>query len=205
MSIQKNDSRQWFLRIAGGTVFGPVPLKSLVVWAEQGRIVPGNEVSPDRENWVKAETIPELEMKWFVDDGAGKTVGPFNRLAAESFLKSGKAPAGAKIVETPSPAAEPETPQKPTLPVSDASAETRKNAPKLPVSDASPATAKPDEIPVATVAARPASKSPSSPSNNNDRSGGVGIRLLAMMTPNIPPAKSDRKQKKRVAFLSWAM
>jgi hypothetical protein len=114
MSIQKNDSRQWFLRIAGGStvdpfswlsrifggnVFGPVPMKNLITWAEQGRIVPGNEVSTDRKNWVRAETIPELEMKWFVDDGAGKTVGPFNRLAAESFLKSGKASAQAKILE----------------------------------------------------------------------------------------------------------
>jgi hypothetical protein len=197
MSKPKNDSLQWFLRIAGGTVFGPVPLKSLVVWAEQGRIVPGNEVSPDRENWVKAETIPELEMKWFVDDGAGKTVGPFNRLAAESFLKSGKAPAGARIVETPSPAAEPETPQKPTLPVSDASAETRKNAPKLPVSDASPATAKPDEIPVATVAARPASKSPSSLESERDELRAQIQELKTQMENFRANSEKDARQRER--------
>lgn len=99
MANDKTDQRQWFLRIATGTVFGPVPTKGLVVWAEQGRVVPGNEVSTDRESWVSADTVPELEMTWHVEDGAGKVVGPFNRIAAESFLKSGKAPPGARLVE----------------------------------------------------------------------------------------------------------
>ena len=98
MANEKNDStQQWFLRIAGGSVFGPVSTKGLVVWAEQGRIVPGNEVSNNRETWLPAETVPELEMTWYVNAGA-KTEGPFNRIAAESFLKSGKAPAGAKLI-----------------------------------------------------------------------------------------------------------
>jgi len=108
MANEKNDSTQWFLRIAGGTVFGPVSTKGLIVWAEQGRIVPGNEVSTDRENWMPAETVPELEMHWYVNAGA-KTEGPFNRTAAESFLKSGKAPAGARLIHakdvTPEPLA----------------------------------------------------------------------------------------------------
>jgi uncharacterized coiled-coil DUF342 family protein len=99
MSNEKNESSQWFLRIAGGTVFGPVSTKGLIVWAEQGRIVPGNEVSNDRETWLPAETVPELEMNWHVKAGA-KTEGPFNRIAAESFLRSGKAPPGATLVET---------------------------------------------------------------------------------------------------------
>ena len=97
MANEKNDTHQWFLRIAGGTVFGPVSTKGLIVWAEQGRIVPGNEVSNDRETWVASETVPELEMNWYVNAGA-KTEGPFNRIAAESFLKSGKAPNGAKLI-----------------------------------------------------------------------------------------------------------
>jgi len=98
MSNEKNDSNQWFLRIAGGTVFGPVSTKGLIVWAEQGRIVPGNEVSNDRETWIPSETVPELEMNWYVKAGS-KTEGPFNRTAAESFLRSGKAPPDASLVE----------------------------------------------------------------------------------------------------------
>ncbi|MEI8241667.1 MAG: hypothetical protein WCI17_00220 [bacterium] len=98
MANEKVDLNQWFLRIAGGTVFGPVSTKGLIVWAEQGRIVPGNEVSNDRETWISAETVPELEMDWYVNAGA-KTEGPFNRNAAETFLKSGKAPSGAKLIQ----------------------------------------------------------------------------------------------------------
>ena len=97
MATEKSDSNQWFLRIANGTVFGPVSTKGLIVWAEQGRIVPGNEVSNDRETWIPAETVTELEMNWYVNAGS-KTEGPFNRTAAESFLKSGKAPSGAKLI-----------------------------------------------------------------------------------------------------------
>jgi len=100
MGNEKNDSRQWFLRIAGGTVFGPVSTKGLIVWAEQGRVVPGNEISEDRESWMPAEQIPELEMTWYVEDGTGKTVGPFNRVAAEAFLKNGKAPPGARLADS---------------------------------------------------------------------------------------------------------
>jgi chromosome segregation ATPase len=99
MSTEKTDHRQWFLRITGGTVFGPVPTRGLILWAEQGRVVPGNEVSTDRENWISAADVPELEMRWFVEDADGKRIGPFNRAAADSFLKSGKAPEGARLVE----------------------------------------------------------------------------------------------------------
>lgn len=97
MANEKNAATQWFLRISGGTVFGPVSTKGLIVWAEQGRVVPGNELSSDRETWVPAESVAELEMHWYVQAGT-KTEGPFNRTAAESFLKSGKAPAGAKLL-----------------------------------------------------------------------------------------------------------
>ena len=99
MANEINDSNQWFLRIANGSVFGPVSTKGLIIWAEQGRIVPGNEVSKDRTLWLPAESVPDLEMNWYVNAGA-KTEGPFNRTAAESFLKSGKAPAGARLINS---------------------------------------------------------------------------------------------------------
>ncbi len=114
MSNEKPDSQQWFLRIAEGTVFGPRTIKELVTWAEHGRIVPGNQVSTDRTSWVPAENVPELGMHWLVDVGGGKTVGPFNRTAAENILKSGKAPAGAKIVDAARPTPSDDAP--PTAP-----------------------------------------------------------------------------------------
>jgi len=95
---EKEDARQWFLRINGETVFGPVSTEGLVVWAEQGRILPGHEVSTDRKKWVQAVSVALLDMRWFVDDGEGELRGPLNRLAAEALLKSGKVPEGSQLV-----------------------------------------------------------------------------------------------------------
>ena len=92
------DSRQWFLRTGGESIFGPVSTQGLIVWAEQGRILPGHEVSNDRKKWVQAISVGLLDMRWFVDDGEGELRGPLNRLAAEALLKSGKVPEGAQIV-----------------------------------------------------------------------------------------------------------
>jgi len=93
----KDDGRQWFLRTGGETVFGPVSTQGLVVWAEQGRILPGHEVSTDRKKWIQAVSVDILNMKWFVDDG-GELRGPLNRLAAEALIKSGKVAEGAQLV-----------------------------------------------------------------------------------------------------------
>lgn len=94
----KEDTRQWFLRINGETVFGPVSTQGLIVWAEQGRVLPGHEVSTDRKKWVQAVSVDLLDMKWFVDDGGGELRGPLNRLAAEALIKSGKVADGAQLV-----------------------------------------------------------------------------------------------------------
>ena len=101
MSDKQNenaDSSQWFLRTGGESIFGPVSTQGLIVWAEQGRILPGHEVSNDRKKWMQAISVEVLDMRWFVDDGEGELRGPLNRLAAEALIKSGKVPAGAQIV-----------------------------------------------------------------------------------------------------------
>lgn len=101
MSDKQNveeDTRQWFLRINGETVFGPVSTEGLIVWAEQGRILPGHEISVDRKHWKQAVTEPLLDMRWFVDDGESDLRGPLNRQAAEALLKSGKVAKGAQLV-----------------------------------------------------------------------------------------------------------
>jgi len=119
MSDKQNenaDSRQWFLRTGGESVFGPVSTQGLIVWAEQGRILPGHEVSNDRKKWIQAISVELLDMRWFVDDGEGELRGPLNRSAAEALIKSGKVPEGAQIVsaddvETPAaPEKEPAAP-----------------------------------------------------------------------------------------------
>lgn len=93
-----DDTRQWFLRVSGETIFGPVTTQGLILWAEQGRVLPGHEVSEDRKRWVSAITLEFLDMRWYVDEGDGELRGPFNRLAAEVLIESGKFLEGAHLV-----------------------------------------------------------------------------------------------------------
>lgn len=98
MSNNQEDNRQWFLRTANSTIFGPVATQAFVLWAEQGRILPGHEVSTDRKKWQLAESVPELNISWYIIDSAGNLRGPLNRAIAEKILQSDKAPVGAKLI-----------------------------------------------------------------------------------------------------------
>ncbi len=107
----QNQTEQWFLRTSGDTVFGPVTPEGLVVWAEQGRVLPGHDVSTDRKKWVPAVSLDFLKMQWYVDNGDGDLRGPLNRAAAEALVKSGKVSEQAHIisaeeVDLPEPAEE---------------------------------------------------------------------------------------------------
>ncbi len=94
----QNQTEQWFLRTSGDTVFGPVTPEGLVVWAEQGRVLPGHDVSTDRKKWVPAVSLDFLKMQWYVDNGDGDLRGPLNRAAAEALIKSGKVSDQAHII-----------------------------------------------------------------------------------------------------------
>ena len=77
----------WFLRIDDRSVFGPVALPKLREWAQQGRVAPGNELSTDRQRWVPAETLPELEMVWDVELDDGTYFGPLNIHALRDLVE----------------------------------------------------------------------------------------------------------------------
>ena len=80
---------EWYLK-AGEELFGPESEEQLLDWAKMGRIMPGQEVSTDLETWQKVENVPFLDMRFSIDIGDGKPRGPFNRVAAESLLASGR-------------------------------------------------------------------------------------------------------------------
>ena len=98
MTEEENDTRTWFLRISSGVVFGPVPTKALRLWAEQGRVQPGNEISPDRSNWIPAQSLDELDIVWYLEDSQGNLTGPFNKKAAEKLIADGRVGDGTSIV-----------------------------------------------------------------------------------------------------------
>ena len=109
-------SNQWYLRTQDET-FGPESKARLLEWARMGRIQPGQEISSDGETWTPATEVPFLDMRWSIDIGDGRPRGPFNKMAAQALLSSGRLPPGSRIVEvrppfeTPSSASETGTPE----------------------------------------------------------------------------------------------
>ena len=96
MCAMSDNAKEWFVRTEDGRVYGPADVASLVVWAKDGRIEPSGFVSRDRLNWVPAQLMPELEMKWLVETEPGKVFGPFNRALVVSLFSRGAVPADAK-------------------------------------------------------------------------------------------------------------
>lgn len=95
-------AEQWFLRTDDCSVYGPVTIAVMRDWAAQSRVAPGDEVSPDGENWVRAETVPDLKMEWMAELSDGSSYGPFNVLAVPNLYKNGSIPAGASLLHTAS-------------------------------------------------------------------------------------------------------
>lgn len=79
----------WYLRIDDGSVFGPVETETLRLWAQQGRVAPGNAISVDRTNWYPAKEFEGLEMQWLAELSNGTTYGPLNIRALEELISTG--------------------------------------------------------------------------------------------------------------------
>ena len=102
-------NNQWYLRTQDET-FGPESKARLLEWARLGRIQPGQEISSDGETWTPATEVPFLDMRWSIDIGDGRPRGPFNKMAAQALLSSGRLPPGSRIVEVRPPFETPNPP-----------------------------------------------------------------------------------------------
>ena len=98
MADARSDTRNWFLRISSGTIFGPVSTQGLATWAAQGRVLAGNEISTDRKQWQSAESLPELDISWYIEDGEGVLTGPFHRSVAEKIIATGTGQGDSSII-----------------------------------------------------------------------------------------------------------
>jgi hypothetical protein len=92
-----NMEEKWYVRSEDGSVYGPADRKTLVAWAEEGRINATGFVSRDRKSWIPAQLMDELAMKWVVEAEPGQFFGPFNRAFLVKLHKAGAVPGGAKI------------------------------------------------------------------------------------------------------------
>ena len=82
-------SPSWYVKIEDGSTYGPVVLDELRVWAETGRVAPGQLISQDRQEWIFAENLPELGMEWRIEVKNGAMYGPVNIEAVRSLVEDG--------------------------------------------------------------------------------------------------------------------
>lgn len=77
----------WYLRKSDQAVYGPVELATLRRWAADGRVLPDDQVSRDRQEWTPAPDLPDLGMDWFVDLHNGTRYGPLHLLAMSELVR----------------------------------------------------------------------------------------------------------------------
>ena len=90
--------KNWFLRKNDGSEYGPVSLADLLRWSAQCRLIAGNAVSSDREEWTPVESMPELMMDWIAHRADGKEYGPFALEAVKELSAHNVLPADAILV-----------------------------------------------------------------------------------------------------------
>ena len=100
--MAQEDTRRWLLRNSGAGISNTnIPTLMLVEWARRGIIKPGCELSADGNTWVPAETLPELELSWYILAPGKPPYGPVAREAAERFIAEGHFPREAVLSQDP--------------------------------------------------------------------------------------------------------
>ena len=97
MDSQNRDAKEWYYRTEDGHRYGPATKASLAEWAKEGRILPSGFVSKNQNEWIPAQLMPELELKWVIETEPGKFSGPYHRDFLSRLSSSGAIPAGVKI------------------------------------------------------------------------------------------------------------
>ena len=99
MHSKTNRTASYHLRTPDGTVYGPVDIVALCIWATDARVIPGGELSDCEGIWFPVETIPELRLNWSVEFSDGTIYGPLNLLAIRVLASENSIPMGARLSE----------------------------------------------------------------------------------------------------------
>lgn len=89
-NVSKHDD--WFVMMNNGTIFGPINTIGLSHWAEEGRVMPDDEVSTDRTNWIRACELEALGMDTMLELPDGTFKGPYNPKAIDGLAREGTIP-----------------------------------------------------------------------------------------------------------------
>ena len=91
------DRELFYVKTEDGSEYGPATLDRLIAWAGEGRIEPTSRISSDRENWILAPLVPELDMRWIVEVEVGQYCGPFNRAVVSELIDQGQLSPEARV------------------------------------------------------------------------------------------------------------
>ena len=94
-----NKVSAYYLRTPDGTVYGPVDIVTLCIWATDARVIPGCELSEKQDVWFPVEKITELRLNWSVQFSDGAVYGPLNLLAIRVLAEENSIPAGVRLSE----------------------------------------------------------------------------------------------------------
>ena len=83
---------EWhLLKAADREVHGPVSLEQLQGWASEAKIAPMDKVSSDnRQSWVRAPMVRELQMDWLIEMPDNYLYGPTSVGTLQEFLATGE-------------------------------------------------------------------------------------------------------------------
>ncbi|MEG2465523.1 MAG: hypothetical protein RSB14_05845 [Kiritimatiellia bacterium] len=96
------DTRRWSLRNPSAEISNNnIPTAMLVQWASQGIVKPGYTLSTDGISWVPAETLPELNMTWYILAPERPPYGPITQVAAEKFIAEALFPRNSVLSQNP--------------------------------------------------------------------------------------------------------
>jgi hypothetical protein len=83
---------EWFvLKSADKEVFGPTSLETLRGWASEAKISPLDKLSSDdKQSWVRAPMVAELQMDWLIEMSDNYLYGPTNVGTIQEFMATGE-------------------------------------------------------------------------------------------------------------------
>lgn len=98
--MDKDDS--WYLlKVSDNEVFGPAPISQFRIWASEAKISPMDRISNDeRQTWMRAPMISELQMDWLVEMPDGFLYGPTSVGTLQEFLATGEIDENVVVINT---------------------------------------------------------------------------------------------------------
>lgn len=79
----------WKIKGEDGRIFGPASMETLLTWARDGRLTPGQLLSRDDIKWEPVESCDTLEMNWVTRLPDGRFWGPVHRDAMKEAIRNG--------------------------------------------------------------------------------------------------------------------